>query len=69
MAKLVDLQQRCDKKKYIESLSENKDMAGSMPWCIFCPYELAGGCDVEHLERVRLSLCGKAYNKMSKNRN
>ena len=66
MAKLTDLQARCDKKKYIDSENEGRDLSGSMPWCDVCVYQYGSTCGIDHEERVKNSLCGKAYNKMTK---
>lgn len=65
MPNLTDTQKSCDKKKYIESLKEGRDMSGAMPWCEYC-FEHAQvdyTCDIEHAERVENSVCARAYNR------
>lgn len=61
--KLIELQQRCDKKKYIESEKAGMDLSGGMEYCSVCKYANGEGCDIDHNTRVALSACGRAYNK------
>lgn len=64
MATLKETQKSCDKKKYIESIKECRDMSGAMPWCEYCEHaQVDYTCDIEHAERVGNSVCARAYNR------
>ena len=63
MAKLKDAQERCDKKKFVDSMEANRDLSGSMDYCAKCKFELGGTCVISHEERVKNNACGAAYNK------
>lgn len=64
MPNLTDTQKSCDKKKYLESLEEGRDMSGAMPWCDFCEHaQVDYTCDIGHAERVEKKICARAYNR------
>ena len=64
MANIADMQKFCDKSKYLESIKEERDMAGAMDYCIECKHSTDDyRCDLEHEERVAKSVCGRAYNR------
>lgn len=67
MAKLIDTQKMCDKKKYLESEKLGKDMSGSMDYCTKCEYSKSvGSCVMPHEERVRTNACARAYKRLHK---
>lgn len=64
MPNINDTQKSCDKKKYIESVKERRDMSGAMPWCEYCEHSQTDyTCDIEHAERVAQNVCARAYNR------
>lgn len=66
MAKLKDVQERCDKKKYVDSYALQQDLSGSMDYCEVCKYSLDSKCVMTHDQRVADNLCARAYNKLHK---
>ncbi len=64
--KNTDKQRALDKRKWIKSEKEGRDMGGAMPYCEFCDYCDKANCEcgVPQTERERRSLCAKAYNRM-----
>lgn len=65
MAKLEETQKSCDKKKYLESMKEKRDMSGAMDYCIECKHStMEYTCDIEHKQRVQDRACARAYNKL-----
>ena len=64
MANISDMQKFCDKSKYLESIKEERDMAGAMDYCIECKHSTDDyHCDITHEERVEGNICGRVYNR------
>ena len=64
MANLIQTQKACDKKKYLESIKEGRDMSGAMDYCLCCVHSTKDyTCDVNHQQRIASNYCAKAYNK------
>ena len=67
MPNLTDTQKSCDKKKYLESLKEGRDMSGAMDYCAECIHSQTDyTCDIDHKERVATNVCARAYNRYRK---
>lgn len=70
MATNKETQKRLDKNKYISSEFWGEDMSGQMDYCAFCEYRTDyNTCSIIHEERVEISACATAYNRMIRNAN
>ena len=59
--KMKELQKNLDTRKYLESINNNCDMSGKMPYCKFCALYSMSGCTIEQPIREDLKQCAKAY--------
>ena len=61
-------QKSLDKKKWIESEKQGKDMTGNMDYCNHCYYqEICRDTQfIPQEEREEYCLCAKAYNRMKR---
>lgn len=59
--KMKELQKNLDKRKYFESINNNCDMSGKMPYCKFCALQSMFGCTINQNIREDLKQCAKSY--------
>lgn len=68
MAKNIERQRSLDRKKWVQSEKQGKDLSGARDYCECCKYQIntcyAIGCSASQEEREAKSLCAKAYNRM-----
>lgn len=68
------IQKNLDKKKWLESEKQQRDMSGEMPYCVKCDFRFPSEptnlhtkhyCKAE-ARRSEKCLCAKAYNRLHK---
>lgn len=68
----VELQSKCDQRKWNESRKEGHDKSGEMDYCEVCELRLTDKnseqnyCKLNHSERVSTRSCAKAYRKLER---
>ena len=54
-------------EKWKQSEIYNKDLSGSMPWCLKCSYQsCTHSCSAPQKKRDDECLCAKAYNRVKR---
>lgn len=70
MATNKQIQKSVDKSKWLASEFWGEDMSGQMGYCAFCKHRTDHNtCSIIHEERVEISACATAYNRMVREAN
>lgn len=59
-------QSRLNKKKWLESEKQIRDMSGEMFYCSHCEFQDGVYCKVNDPERTTNCYCAKAYNRLKR---